>query len=65
MEQNNLLPLLTQHGRIRQDGDCLFMNWTCSGFSVRFTGRTLKAKLRALAQSAFRLNVQRRILEHG
>lgn len=50
MEQNNLLPLLTQHGRIRQDGDCLFMNWTCSGFSVRFTGRTLKAKLRALGE---------------
>lgn len=50
MKLDQFLPLLTLHGRTCQDGDCLFMNWTCSGFSVRFTGRTLKAKLRALGE---------------
>jgi len=50
MKLDKLLPLLTLHGRTRQDGDCLYMNWTCSGFSVRFTGHTLKAKLRALGE---------------
>lgn len=50
MGLNDLRPFLTLHGRTRQDADCLYMNWTCSGFSVRFTGRTLKAKLRAVGE---------------
>lgn len=50
MDLNEIFPLLTLHGRTRRDGGCLFMNWTCAGFSVCFTGRTLRAKLRALGE---------------
>ncbi len=50
MEIRNMLPQLTCHGRTRLDGDCLYMNWTCTGVSVQFTGKQLKARLRALGE---------------
>ena len=45
-----MLPLLRLHGRTVYDEDrqALFFNWTCSGFTVRFRGRTLRARLCAL-----------------
>ncbi len=42
------LQLLQRHGRTRLDGETLFFNWSLSGFSVRFTGRTLRAQLCAI-----------------
>lgn len=51
MVVNEVLPLLKLHGRTRIDGDCLYFNWTCSGFSVGFRGRRLRAKLKALGET--------------
>ena len=42
------LPLLLQHGRTRLDKSTLFFNWSLSGFTVRFHGRTLRAQIRAI-----------------
>lgn len=46
-----LLNKLTIHGRTVWDEEkqALFCNWTCSGFTVRFTGTSLKAKLTVMA----------------
>lgn len=52
MEICKLLPYLKLHGRTRLDGDCLYMNWTCSGFSIAFTGKKVEARLRALSEKA-------------
>ncbi len=45
-----LLPLVKAHGRTRYIAgrDALFFNWTCSGFTVTFTGTVLRAKILAL-----------------
>ena len=45
-----LLPLLTTHGRTLFDEDrkALFFNWTCSGFTVAFSGTRLSARMTAL-----------------
>ena len=45
---NECLSLLQQHGRTRLDNDSLFFNWTLSGFTVRFTGKTLRAQIRSI-----------------
>lgn len=50
MELHQVMPVLTLHGRTRLDEDCLYFNWTCSGFSLGFRGKTLRAKLRALGE---------------
>lgn len=44
-----LLPLIQQHGRTVFDepSGTLFFNWTCSGFTVAFTGKSLRAKIQA------------------
>lgn len=44
-----MLPLLQLHGRTVTDKDAqtLYFNWTCAGFTVRFTGKVLRAKFRA------------------
>lgn len=44
------MPLLGLHGRTVYDENrqALFFNWTCSGFTVSFKGRTLRARLTAL-----------------
>ena len=46
-----LLNKLTIHGRTVWDEEkqALFCNWTCTGFTVRFTGTSLKAKLTVMA----------------
>ena len=46
-----MLKNLCLHGRTVWDEEkqALFCNWTCSGFTVRFTGTYLKAKLTVLA----------------
>ena len=51
MKANELLPLLRLHGRtvFDEDKNALFFNWTCGGFTVRFRGRTLRARLSALS----------------
>jgi hypothetical protein len=50
MNAKELLPLLTTHGRTVFDEDrrALFFNWTCSGFTVAFSGTTLRARMTAL-----------------
>lgn len=50
MTVSEFLPLVQLHGRTRLDGDCLFMNWTCSGLSVAHTGKVLKAQIRVLGE---------------
>lgn len=49
-----LPPLLAPHGRVWQDGDAraLWFNWTCSGFTITFTGTTLRAKILALGDGS-------------
>ena len=51
MKANELLPLLRLHGRtvFDEEKNALFFNWTCGGFTVRFRGRTLRARLSALS----------------
>lgn len=46
-----LMKKLQLHGRTVWDEEkqALFCNWTCSGFTVRFTGTSLKAKLTVMA----------------
>ena len=42
-----LADMLCIHGRttVSDDGKALFFNWTCSGFTVRFRGKTLRARI--------------------
>ena len=51
MKAKELLPLLRLHGRTLFDEDkgALFFNWTCGGFTARFRGKTLRARLTALS----------------
>ena len=49
MKVNELLQKCRIHGRTVRDNDALYMNWTCSGLTLRFRGKTLKVK--ALAES--------------
>ena len=44
-----LLPLIQPHGRtwFDQQSQGIWFNWTCSGFTVTFTGKTLRAKILA------------------
>ena len=51
MKAKELLPLLRLHGRTLFDEDkgTLFFNWTCGGFTARFRGKTLRARLTALS----------------
>ena len=46
-----LMNKLQLHGRTVWDEEkqALFCNWTCTGFTVRFTGTSLKAKLTVMA----------------
>ena len=45
----DLLPLIKTHGRVFYDEEkqALFCNWSCSGFSVRIKGKSLKLKVKA------------------
>jgi hypothetical protein len=45
-----LLPLVKSHGRtfFNEDKNAIFFDWTCSGFTVSFTGSRLVAKVLAL-----------------
>ncbi len=54
MNARELLPLLRLHGRTLYDEgrEALFFNWTCAGFTARFRGRTLRARLVALGDAA-------------
>lgn len=47
MKTTELLSKLYFHGRTVTDPDtgAVFFNWTCGGFTVAFTGKTLKARL--------------------
>ena len=51
MKITELLPLLRLHGRTITDTakETLFMNWTCAGFTVAFTGSCLKARVAVLS----------------
>ena len=51
MNAKEALPLLRLHGRCLFDSEreALFFNWTCAGFTVRFQGSTLRARLAALS----------------
>ena len=44
-----LLPLVKIHGRTvyEEDRDAIFFDWTCAGFTVRFSGSTLRARVLA------------------
>ncbi len=44
----DILPLIQIHGRTCQHNDTLWFDWTCAGFTVRFTGTTLTAKIRSI-----------------
>ena len=50
MLTNEILDKLLLHGRTLYDEErkALFFNWTCAGFTVRFTGSVLKGRLVAL-----------------
>ena len=50
MKAKELLPLLRLHGRtvFDEEAQALFFNWTCTGFTVRFRGKVLRAHLTAL-----------------
>ncbi len=54
MNARELLPLLRLHGRTLYDEgrEALFFNWTCAGFTARFRGRTLRARLAALGDAS-------------
>lgn len=41
------------HGRTLLCGDTLWFNWTASGFTVSFRGRSLKAKIKIMPDKAF------------
>jgi lysophospholipase L1-like esterase len=46
---NTGLAVITQHGRtLLHENGILFLNWTCSGVSFNFTGKTLLADLYAV-----------------
>lgn len=49
MKITELLPMIRLHGRTITDAkkEALFMNWTCAGFTVAFTGSFLKARVLA------------------
>ena len=46
-----LMPLVKIHGRTVYDEEkqALFCNWTCSGLTLKMTGRTLKVKVLAMS----------------
>ena len=46
-----LMPLIKIHGRTVYDEEkqALFCNWTCSGLTLKMTGRTLKVKVLAMS----------------
>ena len=50
MKISELMPRLALHGRTMFDekSGTLYFNWTCSGFTAAFTGKTLRARLTAL-----------------
>lgn len=50
IEAKAALPFLRLHGRTRfvESRNALFFNWTCSGFTVRFRGASLRAVFLAL-----------------
>lgn len=50
-EAKDLLSMLKTHGRVFFDETAggVFFNWTCSGFTVTFTGTKLRAKLLAMS----------------
>ncbi len=47
---HQLSPFLHPHGRTWFDPSigALWFNWTCSGFTITFTGKTLRAKILAI-----------------
>ncbi len=47
MKIMELLPKCKVHGRTVSDNDVFYMNWTCSGLTLRFHGKTLKVKVLA------------------
>lgn len=49
MKIKELLPLIKVHGRTVYDeqSQALYCNWTCSGFTVKISGKTLKIKVKA------------------
>ena len=49
-----LLSKLTFHGRTVTDPDTggVFFNWTCGGFTVAFSGKTLRARAEELISIA-------------
>lgn len=52
---NDCLPFLRRDGRTRLDekAGALFFNWTASGFTVRFSGTTLRARVRSIGARDF------------
>ena len=48
-EIKELLPLIKIHGRttLSDNADAVYFNWSCTGFTVTFKGKVLKAKIRA------------------
>ena len=52
---NEFLPYLRRHGRTRLDkkAGALFFNWSDSGFTVRFSGTTLRAKVHSIGARDF------------
>lgn len=51
MQLKEVMPLLKLHGRTiyDQEKEALFCNWSCSGFTVRLTGKYLKARITAMS----------------
>ncbi|MBQ1826895.1 MAG: hypothetical protein II126_02890, partial [Erysipelotrichaceae bacterium] len=49
MKIKELMPLLKVHGRTLYDEEkqALYCNWSCSGFTVKFTGKQLRIKVQA------------------
>ena len=53
---HQLSPFLHPHGRTWFDPSigALWFNWTCSGFTITFTGKTLRAKILAIGEGVRR-----------
>ena len=49
MKIKELMPLLKVHGRTLYDEEkqALYCNWSCSGFTVKLTGKQLRIKVQA------------------
>ena len=49
MKIKELMPLVKLHGRTLYDEEkqALYANWTCSGFTVKLTGKQLRIKVQA------------------